>query len=42
MIPFPNLRLDHNNQTFIKGMLIKVQEATFGLWEKPKSQTRRL
>jgi hypothetical protein len=33
MIPFPILRLDHNNQAFgmPKGMIIKVREATFRL-----------
>jgi hypothetical protein len=31
MTPFPILRLDHNNQAFPKGMLIKVREAMFRL-----------
>jgi hypothetical protein len=42
MTPFPHLRLDHNNQALIKGMFIKVREATFGFCEKPKSQATRL
>jgi hypothetical protein len=38
--PFPTLHLDHNNQALLKGVLIKVREATFGFRKNPSPKLR--
>jgi len=42
MTPFPNLRLDHNNQALTKRVAYQGTRNNIWVLQKPKSQTTRL